>query len=139
MDARRRSEEHPTHAFVPLPNSCVSTSSSAHNSYSDLKNEWHSGAKPSALPSLRPCLFTLILALSLLALAVLTSYKLWLARQLSLQASLPRLPPQVLVVPEDCSRRTKDLVDFAAEQNGGKVLAALTSPPYHGRLMVSST
>ena len=139
MAQKRRSEAGPTHAFISVPKSSVSVSSDLHNSYTDLKNEWHPNAKPSALPSLRPCLFALILIASLLALAVLASYKLWLARQLTIQASLTHLPPQVLVVPEDCSRRTKDLVDFAAGENGGKVLTSLSSPPYHGRLMVICT
>lgn len=131
---RRRSEDRPTHAFVSLPSSAVSTSSSSHNSYQDLKNQWHPSAKPSSLPSIRTCLFVLLLLGSVLAFAVVTSYKLWVARQLETLASLPRPEQQVLELTEDCSRRNS--VDYAARENGGKVLSELTSPPYHGRLMV---
>ena len=136
---RRKSETQPTHAYVQLaPSSRQSTSASVHNAYSDLKNEWHPDSRRRTTPSLSSVLFFSLVLLSVFSFALVTAYKWWLARQMETIASLSLPPDKTIVVGERCSR-PDEFIDFAAGENGGKVVLDETSPPYHGSLMVPST
>lgn len=135
--ASRGSEAKPTHAFVQLPpSSRQSTTDSNHNAYRDLKNEWHPNARRHTSLSVTSLLFVALVALSILGFGVVTAYKWWLARQMEAYASLSQPPDKTIIVGERCSR-PDEFIDFAATENGGKVVGAETSPPYHGSLMVA--
>lgn len=102
----------------------------------DVRNNWAGNAFTWREPSTRSAFVQLTAFLFLAGvLSTLVVVNLWASGKVEGLESGVNLTAVVREVRGNCAER-EDLIDYAAASNGGSVIAAHSSPSYHGSLLV---